>query len=92
MKKKEFLTEAKRKAIIADKEKAIIESFAKTFVQRGLSKTPLKVVWLLESELELFNNIKPSLYKITPILPFKLLDKIPFSFESTALSTRLPDI
>ena len=31
MKKKEFLTEAKRKAIIADKEKAIIESFAKTF-------------------------------------------------------------
>jgi hypothetical protein len=29
MKKKEFLTEAKRKAIIADKEKAIIESFAK---------------------------------------------------------------
>jgi len=31
MKKKEFLTEAKRKAIIADKEKAIIESFSKTF-------------------------------------------------------------
>ena len=31
MKKKEFLTEAKRKAIIAEKEKAIIESFAKTF-------------------------------------------------------------
>jgi hypothetical protein len=31
MKKKEFLTEAKRKAIIADKEKAILESFAKTF-------------------------------------------------------------
>jgi hypothetical protein len=31
MKKKEFLTEAKRKAIISDKEKAIIESFAKTF-------------------------------------------------------------
>tara|TARA_Y100000385_G_scaffold235080_1_gene248705 strand:+ start:685 stop:1170 length:486 start_codon:yes stop_codon:yes gene_type:complete len=31
MKKKGFLTEAKRKAIIADKEKAIIESFAKTF-------------------------------------------------------------
>lgn len=31
MKKKEFLTEAKRKAIITDKEKAIIESFAKTF-------------------------------------------------------------
>ena len=31
MKKKEFLNEAKRKAIIADKEKAIIESFAKTF-------------------------------------------------------------
>jgi len=31
MKKKEFLTEAKRKAIIADKEKAIIESFARTF-------------------------------------------------------------
>lgn len=31
MKKKEFLTEAKRRAIIADKEKAIIESFAKTF-------------------------------------------------------------
>ena len=31
MKNKEFLTEAKRKAIIADKEKAIIESFAKTF-------------------------------------------------------------
>jgi len=31
MKKKEFLTEAKRKAIIADKEKIIIESFAKTF-------------------------------------------------------------
>lgn len=31
MKKKEFLTEAKRKVIIADKEKVIIESFAKTF-------------------------------------------------------------
>ena len=31
MKKKDFLTEAKRKAIIADKEKTIIESFAKTF-------------------------------------------------------------
>ena len=31
MKKKEFLTEAKRKLIIADKEKSIIESFAKTF-------------------------------------------------------------
>ena len=31
MKKKEFLTEAKIRAIIADKEKAIIESFAKTF-------------------------------------------------------------
>lgn len=31
MKKKEFLTEAKRKAIISEKEKAIIESFAKTF-------------------------------------------------------------
>lgn len=31
MKKKEFLTEAKRKAIISDKEKAILESFAKTF-------------------------------------------------------------
>jgi hypothetical protein len=31
MKKKEFLTEAKRKAIIAEKEKAIIESFSKTF-------------------------------------------------------------
>lgn len=31
MKKKEFLTEAKRKAIIADKEKEILESFAKTF-------------------------------------------------------------
>ena len=31
MKNKKFLTEAKRKAIIADKEKAIIESFAKTF-------------------------------------------------------------
>jgi hypothetical protein len=31
MKKKEFLTEAKRKAIIADKEKVIIESFAKMF-------------------------------------------------------------
>jgi len=31
MKNKEFLTEAKRKAIIADKEKAIIESFVKTF-------------------------------------------------------------
>lgn len=31
MKKKEFLTESKRKAIIADKEKAILESFAKTF-------------------------------------------------------------
>jgi hypothetical protein len=31
MKKKEFLTEAKRKAIISDKEKAIIESFVKTF-------------------------------------------------------------
>ena len=31
MKKKEFLTEAKRKAIILEKEKAIIESFAKTF-------------------------------------------------------------
>jgi hypothetical protein len=31
MKKKEFLTEAKRKAIIADKEKAILESFVKTF-------------------------------------------------------------
>jgi len=31
MKKKEFLTEAKRKAIISDKEKAIIESFAKIF-------------------------------------------------------------
>ncbi len=31
MKKKKFLTEAKRKVIIADKEKAIIESFAKTF-------------------------------------------------------------
>jgi hypothetical protein len=31
MKNKEFLTEAKRKAIVADKEKAIIESFAKTF-------------------------------------------------------------
>jgi hypothetical protein len=31
MKKKEFLTEAKRKAIISEKEKAIIESFTKTF-------------------------------------------------------------
>jgi len=31
MKNKQFLTEAKRKAIIADKEKAILESFAKTF-------------------------------------------------------------
>jgi hypothetical protein len=31
MKKKEFLTEAKRKAIIFDKEKAILESFVKTF-------------------------------------------------------------
>jgi hypothetical protein len=31
MKKKEFLTEAKRKAIISEKEKAIIESFSKTF-------------------------------------------------------------
>lgn len=31
MKKKEFLTEADKKAIVADKEKAIIESFAKTF-------------------------------------------------------------
>ena len=31
MKKKEFLTEAKRKSIISDKEKSIIESFAKTF-------------------------------------------------------------
>jgi len=31
MKKKEFLTEAKRKAIISDKEKAIIESFSNTF-------------------------------------------------------------
>ena len=31
MKKKEFLTEAKRKAIIADKEKVVIESFAKMF-------------------------------------------------------------
>ncbi len=31
MKNKEFLTEAKRKAIIAEKEKAILESFAKTF-------------------------------------------------------------
>jgi hypothetical protein len=31
MKKKEFLTEAKRKAIISDKEKAILESFVKTF-------------------------------------------------------------
>jgi len=31
MKKKEFLTEAKRKEIIADKEKVIIESFAKMF-------------------------------------------------------------
>lgn len=31
MKKKEFLTEAKRKAIILEKERAIVESFAKTF-------------------------------------------------------------
>ena len=31
MKKKQFLTEAKRKEIIADKEKVIIESFAKMF-------------------------------------------------------------
>jgi len=31
MKKKEFLTEAKRKAIITEKEKVIIESFAKIF-------------------------------------------------------------
>jgi len=31
MKKKEFITEAKRKKIMADKEKAIVESFAKTF-------------------------------------------------------------
>ena len=31
MKKKEFLTEAKRNAIISEKEKAIVESFAKTF-------------------------------------------------------------
>jgi hypothetical protein len=31
MKKKEFLTEAKRKQIVADKEKAIIENFGKTF-------------------------------------------------------------
>ena len=31
MKNKEFLTEAKRKAIISEKEKAILESFAKTF-------------------------------------------------------------
>jgi hypothetical protein len=31
MKNKKFLTESDRKAIIADKEKAILESFAKTF-------------------------------------------------------------
>ena len=31
MKKKEFLTESKKKAIIAEKEKAIVESFAKQF-------------------------------------------------------------
>jgi hypothetical protein len=31
MKKKQFLTESDRKQILADKEKAILESFAKTF-------------------------------------------------------------
>jgi len=31
MEKKEFLTETKRKALLADREKAIIESFAKNF-------------------------------------------------------------
>jgi len=31
MKKKEFLTEAKKKAILADREKAIVESFSKNF-------------------------------------------------------------
>lgn len=31
MKKREIITEAKRKALLADREKAIVESFAKTF-------------------------------------------------------------
>jgi hypothetical protein len=31
MKKKQFLTESDRKQILADKEKAILENFAKTF-------------------------------------------------------------
>jgi hypothetical protein len=31
MKKKQFLTESDRKQILADKEKAILESFTKTF-------------------------------------------------------------
>ena len=31
MKKKQFLTEADRKQILADKEKSILESFASTF-------------------------------------------------------------
>ena len=43
MKKKEFLTEAKRKAIIADKEKVIIESIKKfifLYISRENSKNP----------------------------------------------------
>jgi hypothetical protein len=51
MKKKDFLTEAKRKAIIADKEKAILESFAKTFN---------KIKRIDENEVNA-NNISPEL-------------------------------
>ena len=53
MKKKEFLTEAKRKAIIADKEKAIIESFAKTFNKiKRIDENEVNENWEEDWELE----------------------------------------
>jgi hypothetical protein len=53
MKNKQFLTEAKRKSIIADKEKAILESFAKTFNKiKRIDENEINEVATLQDKLD----------------------------------------
>ena len=64
MNKKEFLTEAKRKAIIADKEKAILESFAKTFNKiKRIDENEVPIMGIDENEISKFKPMDIVIWK-----------------------------
>ena len=83
MKKKEFLTETKRKAILAERENAIVESFAKTFN---------KIKRINEEELNInegVSDIKKGDFLLVQF--YKSEPEIPLEVISDEFYVRVPD-